>query len=97
MPKNIREALGISNSKTNNSDYDNEQNNNLNYNLDVSLKARLYKNNPDLISRVYGKNENKNNISKDIVDLINDAGMGETIDLLFNDDFINKKRDRNDD
>jgi hypothetical protein len=97
MPLNIREALGISNSKTNNSDYDNEQNNNLNYNLDVSLKARLYKNNPDLISRVYGKNENKNNISKDIVDLINDAGMGETIDLLFNDDFINKKRDRNDD
>ena len=100
MPKNIRDALGISNSKTTDSEYDNSQNNNLNYNLDVSLKARLYQNNPELISRIYCKNEekNKNDISKDIVDLINDAGMGDTIDLLFNDEqLINKKRERNDD
>jgi len=104
MPKNIREALGISNAKTDFSDNDNnEQNDNkLNYNLDVSLKARLYQSNPELVSRVYGKNNNNNNdiIPKDICDAVIDFGLSDTFNLIFKEDekdkMINKKRERDD-
>ena len=104
MPKNIREALGISNAKTDFSDNDNnEQNDNkLNYNLDVSLKARLYQSNPELVSRVYGKNNNNNNdiIPKDICDAVIDFGLSDIFNLIFKEDekdkMINKKRERDD-
>ena len=104
MPKNIREALGISNAKTDFSDNDNnEQNDNkLNYNLDVSLKARLYQSNPELVSRVYSKNTNNNNdiIPKDICDAVIHFGLSDTFNLIFKEDekdkMINKKRERDD-